>query len=112
MIGIKIGHDMWIIFDDTNVLCIFIFFLKGCIVKFNEGIIIFIYIIVVIELEITSTTIMNNIISAVLSSLIIVFNFGINPSKGGTPIRENKEIIIFLEKWFWLIIFVLVFLDL
>jgi len=41
---------------------------------------------------------MNNIISAVLSSLIIVFNFGINPSKGGTPIRENKEIIIFLEK--------------
>ena len=57
----------------------------------------FIYMIVVIELEITIAISKNSIISLTLIADIIVFNLGMNPNSGGIPIMENIEISIALE---------------
>lgn len=96
--GIKIGHDKWIILLNKKFLLSWIFLLFilfTAIVK--DGIRGFIYIIVVIEFEITIIIIINNIVFLVSMIDKIVFNFGINPSKGGIPIRENIEINILSE---------------
>lgn len=60
----------------------------------NVDMIGFIYIIVVIEFEITIITKIDSINSFVLITDIIVFNFGMNPNKGGTPMSENIVISI------------------
>lgn len=90
-----IGHDKWIILLIKkfllNWIVLFVILFSE---RTREGINGFIYIIVVIELEITIMTNINIIIPLVIVIDVMVFSLGINPSRGGIPIREKIEIII------------------
>jgi len=98
VIGIKIGHDKWIILLTSEFLLSWVFLLVILLIDIaKDGISGFIYIIVVIELEITIKIKINNINSLVEIEDKIVFNLGINPKRGGIPIIEKIEIVISIE---------------